>query len=238
MVSFGSGRKPNPRGRWWALLILFLLGGLTVQAENYAVMNTGFRLAIKSHDSAGSLTRLFLVGGGVAEVQTASIHHFEADEYTPPPPASARAAGTPLEATGLHQIVQSSGERHGLDPDLIHSVIRAESAGNPRAVSVKGAIGLMQLMPDTARTLNVSDVFDPAQNVEAGTRYLRRLLDAYKSDLALALAAYNAGPEKVAAYRGIPPYRETRSYVSRVIRAFNQKKMASGTSALAPQLQE
>lgn len=238
MVSFGPGRKPNPRGRWWALLVLLLPGSGTVQAENYAVMNTGFRLAIKSHDSAGSLTRLFLPVGGVAEVQTGSIHHFEADEYTPPPPASAPAAATPLEATGLHQIVQTSGERHGLDPDLIHSVIRAESAGNPHAVSPKGALGLMQLMPDTARILNVSDVFDPAQNVEAGTRYLRRLLDDYHSDLALALAAYNAGPEKVAAHKGIPPYRETRSYVSRVIRSFNQKKMASGTSALAPQLQE
>jgi soluble lytic murein transglycosylase-like protein len=133
----------------------------------------------------------------------------------------------PVAALSLTDIVRQSGQRNGLDPDLIHSVIAAESAGNPRAVSPKGAAGLMQLMPLTARALDVSDVFDPTQNVEAGTKYLRRLLDQYDHDLGKALAAYNAGPGKVDAYKGLPPYRETQQYVNRVIRSFNAKKLAA-----------
>lgn len=208
------------RSAWRCLALLLLLGSATLQAAEYAVMHTGFRVRIERHESAGARTRLFLAGGGVVEVNTADIQRFETDEYTPPAP---QTAGDSAAAGNLQQVVRASGERHGLDPDLIESVIRAESAGNPRAVSHKGAAGLMQLMPGTARELNVSNVFDPTQNVDAGTRYLRQLLDLYGSDLALALAAYNAGPEKVAAHKGIP-YRETRNYVSRVIRSFNQKK--------------
>jgi soluble lytic murein transglycosylase-like protein len=132
----------------------------------------------------------------------------------------------PVARLTLDEIVHSSGIRYGLDPDLIRSMIAVESAGNPRAVSPKGAQGLMQLMPGTARLLEVSDAFDPSQNVEAGTRYIRQLLAQYHDDLGLALAAYNAGPGKVDAYKGVPPYRETVDYVSRVIRSFNQKKLA------------
>lgn len=211
------------RSAWRCLALLLLLGSATLQAAEYAVMHTGFRVRIERHESAGAVTRLFLPGGGVVEVNTADIQRFETDEYTRPVP---QTAGDSAAAGNLQQVVRASGERHGLDPDLIESVIRAESAGNPRAVSPKGAAGLMQLMPGTAHELNVSNVFDPTQNVEAGTRYLRQLLDLYGSDLALALAAYNAGPEKVAAHKGIPPYRETRNYVSRVIRSFNQKKIS------------
>ena len=216
-------------GLWLAALLL--LGGSSVEAAHYAVMNTGARVRIARHETDGPVTRLFLVGGGVAEVPTTSIQGFEADEYVPPAPAPPLpAANVPMETGELGRIVESSSERHGLDPDLIHSVIRAESAGNPLAISPKGAGGLMQLMPGTARDLNVADVFDPAQNVDGGARYLRHLLALYNNDLTLALAAYNAGPEKVAAYRGIPPYRETRNYVSRVIREFNQKKTSATAS--------
>ena len=222
-------RVMQQAGRGLPLLVLpllVLLAAAHLPAAEYAVFKTGFRLEIERHERSGAVTRLFLVGGGVVEVRAGDIQRFEADDRVPVV-ASPAAAGLGEPGDGdLRQLVRSAGEAHGLDPDLIESVIHVESAGNPRAVSPKGASGLMQLMPETARALRVHDVFDPAQNVEAGTRYLRQLLDLYNHDLALALAAYNAGPEKVEAYKGIPPYRETRNYVSRVIRTFNQKKTA------------
>jgi soluble lytic murein transglycosylase-like protein len=122
--------------------------------------------------------------------------------------------------------IASASDKHGIDADLLYSVIRAESGFNPRAVSNKGAQGLMQLMPDTANNLGVHDAFDTQANVEAGTRYLRELLDRYHYDLDKALAAYNAGPQRVEQYHGIPPYRETRAYVARIIREYNKKKLA------------
>jgi soluble lytic murein transglycosylase-like protein len=103
-------------------------------------------------------------------------------------------------------------------------MIAAESAGNTRAVSPKGAAGLMQIMPGTARVLGVQNPFDPESNVEAGTSYIRQLLDRYGHDLALALAAYNAGPGTVQSYKGLPPYRETDAYIRRVITLFNNEK--------------
>jgi len=114
-----------------------------------------------------------------------------------------------------------------VDPDLIRSVIKAESGFNPRAVSPKGAQGLMQLMPSTANQLGVKDAFAPGENIEGGTRYLRDLLVLYKNDMAKALAAYNAGPQRVAQYHGVPPYRETHAYVVRVIKDFNRTKLAA-----------
>ena len=188
-----------------ALLLFLALAPAGLPAANWAVMQTGQRIRIDRHEAAGAGMRLYLPGGGAVDVAANSIRGFEADEYTPPPPAAPSPA-----APAAGDVVQAASQRHGLDVDLVRSVIRAESGGNPRAVSPKGARGLMQLMPQTARDLNVSDVFDPQQNVEGGVRYLRQLLEQHGNDLALALAAYNAGPGKVAAYRGIPPYRETR----------------------------
>lgn len=118
-----------------------------------------------------------------------------------------------------------------LDPDLVTSVIHAESGFNPHAVSPKGARGLMQLMPSTANQLGVSNVFDPQANVTGGSRYLRELLERYNFDLLKALAAYNAGPERVEQYRGIPPYRETRAYVARIVHEYNKKKTAQEKEA-------
>jgi len=113
--------------------------------------------------------------------------------------------------------VAEAARRYGVDPLLVRAVIRVESAGDPRAVSRKGAAGLMQLMPATAARYGVADRFDPAQNVEAGTRHLRELLDFFNQDLVLALAAYNAGEDAVLRYgRTVPPYAETRRYVARV----------------------
>ena len=110
-------------------------------------------------------------------------------------------------------------------------MIHAESGFNPRAVSPKGAQGLMQLMPRTASQLGVADAFDPGANVEGGTRYLRELLERYNFDLVKALAAYNAGPQRVEQYHGVPPYYETQAYVARIVRDFNRKKLAERKTA-------
>jgi soluble lytic murein transglycosylase-like protein len=115
------------------------------------------------------------------------------------------------------QIIASSSAKYGVSPSLIKAVIHAESGYNPNAVSHKGASGLMQLMPGTARSLKVNNSFDPKDNVDGGVKYLRFLLDTFHGDVSLALAAYNAGLNKVARYGGIPPYAETRTYVNRVL---------------------
>lgn len=154
----------------------------------------------------------------------------------PPPlfltPAPTVASAQPLQnaeptAAEMRQYLHSAGNAHNIDEDLLASVIHAESGGHTHAVSRTGAQGLMQLMPGTARTLGVTDSFRADQNINGGTAYLDALLRRYKDNLALALAAYNAGPGAVDRYRGVPPFRETRAYVARVIREFNRRKEAS-----------
>jgi soluble lytic murein transglycosylase-like protein len=117
----------------------------------------------------------------------------------------------------LATLIQETARTEGLTPDLLRLVIAKESAARPCAVSSKGAMGLMQLMPDTARELGVSDPFNPSQNVAAGSRLLRRLLDRYGDDLALALGAYNAGPQNVDRWQGLPPFVETVDYVADIM---------------------
>jgi soluble lytic murein transglycosylase-like protein len=124
-------------------------------------------------------------------------------------------------------LLARAGARHNIDADLLASVVEAESNGNARAVSRAGAEGLMQLMPGTALELGVRNAFAPEENIGGGTAYLDALLTRYHDDIALAVAAYNAGPAAVDRYRGIPPYAETRAYVARVIREFNRRKRAA-----------
>src|SRR6201981_4089913 len=134
----------------------------------------------------------------------------------------------------LNQVVDTASAAYHLDPDLVNSVIHAESGFNSRAVSRKGAQGLMQLMLETANRLGVANAFDPESNVGGGSRYLRELLERYNFDLVKALAAYNAGPQRVEQYKGVPPYYETRAYVARIVKDFNKKKAAQQKAASSP----
>jgi soluble lytic murein transglycosylase-like protein len=147
-----------------------------------------------------------------------------------PDPAVVRQK-PPTPAKSTSQIVSEASKKHGVDSDFIRSVIKQESAGNANAVSRTGARGLMQLMPGTALQLGVSDSFSPEQNVHGGTHYLRELLERYNGDAIKALAAYNAGPGAVDRFHGVPPYRETRQYVERVVRDYNRSKQSAGKFA-------
>jgi hypothetical protein len=128
-----------------------------------------------------------------------------------------RLSGCAKDPAEFEPIINACALEFGVDKSLVKAVIHAESGYNPQAVSRKGAQGLMQLMPKTAQGLKVSNSFDPAENIRGGVRYLRFLLDTFKGDVSLALAAYNAGLTKVVQYQGIPPYAETRNYVSKVL---------------------
>ena len=129
---------------------------------------------------------------------------------------SYRVTKASASAERFEDLVQEHATRHSLRPELVRAVIQVESGFDPRATSPKGAMGLMQLMPDTARSLGVHDAYDPAENIRGGTAYLRQLLNKYDNNEQLALAAYNAGPGAVDRYDGVPPYRETRDYVRKV----------------------
>lgn len=129
--------------------------------------------------------------------------------------------GRAMSSQALDSIIEEAARRHSVDTNLVRSLIKVESNFNPRAVSSKGAMGLMQLMPATARGLKVSNPFDPQQNVDAGVRHLRGLLDNYQGDVTLSLAAYNAGSGAVARNNGVPPYAETRKYVRRITELYN-----------------
>ncbi len=126
-----------------------------------------------------------------------------------------------------NSIINDAAEKYGVEPALIKAIIMAESSYNHRAISKRGAIGLMQLMPATANALGVEDIYDPAHNVYGGAKYIKMLLDRYNGDLELALAAYNAGSKKVRKYNGIPPFRATRTYIKKVFEYYWRYQLAS-----------
>jgi soluble lytic murein transglycosylase-like protein len=140
-------------------------------------------------------------------------------------------AFAPLPPAQIDSLVQSSAATWGVDPDLIRAVMANESAFNPNATSKAGAQGLMQLMPETAASLGVTNGYDPEQNVWGGTRYLRSMLDRFGGDLTKAIAAYNAGPNAVERYGGVPPYAETQAYVENVLDSYQQYKNAQQSGA-------
>jgi len=207
-----------------------------------AVLRNGRSIHYVRKEQLGDTTRLYTTDGYI-DVLSEQIASFEVED-TPPAPSPETAAQQPIvtnpvspaqpvanNKVDLDEVVRQASQRRQLDPDFVNSVIKAESNFHPRAVSPKGAQGLMQLMPGTAAQLGVSDPFDPKANVEAGTTYLSSLLDLYHDDPIKALAAYNAGPQRVEQYHGVPPYRETHAYISRIVRDFNAKKRAQVKTA-------
>jgi len=215
-------------------LALLLVIGLTLPAlaSDVAILHNGFSIVHARREAVGSFTRLYTTadGSSYVDIATDQIDHFEHDTS----PLAIMRDPAPKPAQNLDQVINAISDRHRIDPDFINSVIHAESGFNQHAVSRKGAQGLMQLMPQTANQLGVADAFNPADNVEGGTRYLRELLERYDFDVVKALAAYNAGPGRVEQYRGVPPYAETRAYVARIIRDFNRKKLAEKKAAAKP----
>jgi len=210
-------------------------------ALEHITLRNGFAIDCVRHEALDAThIRVYLSGDNnyqdIAATEIARVETLPEPPAPPPVLASpapvvvASAEPTPAE---MHQLLIAAGTAHNIDEDLLASVIKAESGGHVKAVSRAGAQGLMQLMPSTAHTLGVTDSFKADQNIAGGTAYLDSLLKRYKDNLALALAAYNAGPGAVDRYRGIPPFRETRAYVARVIREFNRRKQSATLAAVA-----
>jgi hypothetical protein len=231
------------------IVLGLLLLALPALGAEVAILRNGFSIRHERRETVGSATRLYLGGDkGYIDIATDQIERFEKD-LSPAVAPAALAASAPtvaavvvpasmakpqnLKPQDLNQVINTISDRHHIDPDFISSVIHAESGFNPRAVSPKGAQGLMQLMPGTASRLGVTNAFDPRANVEGGTRYLTELLQRYHFDVIKALAAYNAGPLRVQQYGGVPPYNETRAYVARIVRDYNRKKIAQRKAAAA-----
>jgi len=209
-------------------------------AGEYVVLGSGLRLHADRHETEGASVRIYS-GGGVVEMPRTAVAGFEQEDgyeqeeivaTVPPPPAATapdeKAAVTPVPVEAIPNtpadLAAWAARKYQLPDSFVRSVMKAESGFQPNAVSPKGAIGLMQLMPDTARVLGV-DPQDPRQNAAGGAQYLRQLLARYESDpnqVLLALAAYNAGPAAVDRYHGVPPYRETREYILRVLKNWDQ----------------
>jgi hypothetical protein len=192
------------------------LGVAPARAE-LAYFATGRTLSIKSHRVDGNTLVLTLRSGGEVTCDASAIARFAPDEvpYPEPEPIVAAVAAPPAAAVPYGELIDKFSTEHGVDAKLVRAVIQVESAYRNTARSRKGAMGLMQLMPDTARQYGVKDPYDPASNIEGGVKYLKALLQRLPRDL--ALAAYNAGEAAVQRAKGIPPYPETRNYVSQII---------------------
>jgi hypothetical protein len=231
------------------LISVAALGALSTAAwagERVSLSN-GFEMHCHHHAQVDGRVRLYPSAGedNYIEFAPQEIAGVEPVADPPPPapnlePASATAAPTrvpgqsaKLSPQDLREMLAQAGTAHHLDVDLLASLVKAESGGNASAVSRTGARGLMQLMPSTAAELGVADSFRPDENVRGGSAYFDALLTRYHDKMALALAAYNAGPAAVDKYHGIPPYHETQAYVARVIHEFNRRVMAR--EALAQQ---
>jgi soluble lytic murein transglycosylase-like protein len=213
------------------------LSALTLFSAEHVLLKTGFRMTAEKVEKRDGSYYLH-TAGGVTQVLEEQVDSIERDDYiAPPTPVAlnspqAASASVPKPKPTIAEMVTRAAIANGLPPEIVHSVARAESAYQPNAVSPKGAIGVMQLMPGTAASLQ-ADPHDPEQNIEAGARYLRDLLIKYDGDSVKALAAYNAGPGAVDKYHGVPPYRETITYVDRVLR--NYTKMVNKNKANSSQ---
>lgn len=205
--------------------LCFVAVALVAQAGEFAVLANGFRIHADSHTSDGPTIRL-QTAGGVIEIPASAVASFEQEECIAPKAPVAAAPPAPKVDLTPQELVTNAARHVGLPPAIVHSIARAESGYREDAVSRKGAIGLMQLMPRTAEEL-AADPHDPAQNADAGARYLRDLLLKYQNDphqVSKAVAAYNAGPAAVDKYHGIPPYPETIEYVNRVLKEYEKEQ--------------
>jgi soluble lytic murein transglycosylase-like protein len=222
----------------------------TAQAAERITLRNGFEMRCDHHAEVEGRTRLYLSAGEDSYIEFRPEEIAEIEKL-PDPPAAPKTAENPsgptsaaspkasansrreakLSPADLGEMLTQAGHAHNLDVDLLASLVKAESNGDTRAVSRAGARGLMQLMPATAKDMGVEDSFKPEENVRGGSTYLDALLTLYHDNLAMALAAYNAGPEAVAKYHGIPPYRETQAYVARVIHEFNRRVLAREAEA-------
>ncbi|HEY0308286.1 MAG TPA: lytic transglycosylase domain-containing protein [Acidobacteriaceae bacterium] len=208
-------------------------GAMPVRALERMTLRDGATWDCVRHESAGDRVRVYTNEESYIEIKAADI--VSVDVLSAPVAAkpveqiavkASAGDSARLSKADLNEMLASAGQQHNIDADLLASIVMAESGGQPKAVSRTGAKGLMQLMPGTAREMNVADSFVPQQNIAGGTQYLDAMLTRYHDDIAKAVAAYNAGPGAVDRYHGVPPYRETRMYVARVIREFNRRKTA------------
>jgi soluble lytic murein transglycosylase-like protein len=201
------------RGGWVLCALLSSASAIPAHAE-IAVLTNGLTFKTTSHRLEDSVLILVLKGGGEVGLPPTAVRGFVPDEIV-----------EEVATTGgdIRTLAIQAAERHGLDPDLVLAVVAVESSFRPEAQSPKGAQGLMQLMPATAAELGVKNAFDPAENLDGGTRHLGALLTLYGGDLTRALAAYNAGVGAVAKSKGVPPYRETQQYVRKVLKQYKPK---------------
>jgi soluble lytic murein transglycosylase-like protein len=197
------------------VLALAALASAPASAE-IALLASGQTLKLDAHRAEGELLVLVLKGGGEVQLPPAAVRGFVPDEVLD---ELAPAAGADVV-----RLAEEAARRHGLPPELVLAVVSVESGFRPEAVSPKGAQGLMQLMPHTAASLGVAEPLDPEQNLDAGVRHLEALVRLYGGDLRRALAAYNAGEGAVSRHRGVPPYRETRAYVRRVLERYRAQQ--------------
>lgn len=217
LPTFAKWRGLPLTGAGLALLALAALAPCA-RAE-YMVLQSGQRIHVTGYERVGETLRLTMAGGTLEIPADAVLRVDPEDTFSP---VKVKLLDVPYA-----DFIADSARAHGVAPELVASVIAVESNFNPNAVSWRSARGLMQLMPETAARFGVTQVFDPRQNIDAGTRYLKELLLRYNGDLSLTLAAYNAGPDRVEQYRAVPPYRETRDYVRRVTEKFRIASLAS-----------
>lgn len=212
------------------LMSAFAIGSVSRVSADQLFFTNGRMLSVKDYRIEGDLITVTLRNGGQASFNKAVVSDIKADEMpeevipvapVAPPAAlaqSARAAHAPLDSRPFADLIETVALRHGVDPELVHAVVEAESNYRPTAKSGVGARGLMQVMPSTAKDFGIKNLYDPHNNLEAGVQYLKFLLARF--DLKRAIAAYNAGPGAVRKYKGIPPYRETQQYVKKVMKNF------------------
>lgn len=197
---------------------------------DYAVLNTGVRLHISGYEQAGLNVRLH-VDGGTVDVPADSVVRYEPEEIFAP--IAAKAPEVELSVP-FAEFIRAAAKKYSLDAQLLARVVQAESNFNPRAISNRNAQGLMQIIPSTGSRLALRNPFDPAQSIEAGAHYLRQMLDKFSGNVELALAAYNAGPDRVVQYHGVPPYRETRNYIRKITKPAPQKPGSQKVAAAIP----